>query len=291
MDDQLAQSFRPHCASATEHAARLEFIGGPAASAASLRGTIEGPFCEYARTLPTTFSIAESDRSVTIVDPCYWSPRLPFLYRLRAVASFDDSPAATVDAMIGLRRWEAVGANLRLERRRIVLRGAAADVDQLAPWEFARSCDVALLVKPPDDAVCEQASRLGVPLVVDLRGAGDQAASIIRRLAWHPSVFLAMLDAAALRHPPEAGRALLVAATIGVNDEASVLAGNQASAAAVEIGPEERPPAWLAWCDRPLIAIRRGVRYANFHEARAACDRLQAELAPEFDLAGYFVAP
>jgi hypothetical protein len=33
------------------------------------------------------------------------------------------------------------------------------------------------------------------------------------------------------------------------------------------------------------------VAYADFDEARAACDRLQAELAPEFDLAGYFVAP
>ena len=52
----------------------------------------------------------------------------------------------------------------------------------------------------------------------------------------------------------------------------------------------ERPPAWMAACGRPIVAIRRGAAYADFEKARADCDRLQAALAPEFDLAGYFVA-
>jgi hypothetical protein len=61
-----------------------------------------------------------------------------------------------------------------------------------------------------------------------------------------------------------------------------------ADVVAVELAAEERPPSWMASLGKPVIAIRRGGAYANLHEARAACDRLQAELAPEFDLAGYF---
>jgi hypothetical protein len=38
-----------------------------------------------------------------------------------------------------------------------------------------------------------------------------------------------------------------------------------------------------------VIAIREGGTYADLQTARLACDHLQAALAPEFDLAGYFV--
>ena len=46
---------------------------------------------------------------------------------------------------------------------------------------------------------------------------------------------------------------------------------------AVELHEGERPPAWLAASGKPVIAIRRGVSYADFHEARAACDRLHLD--------------
>ena len=59
----------------------------------------------------------------------------------------------------------------------------------------------------------------------------------------------------------------------------------------VELQSDQRPPTSLATLNKPMIAIRRGVAFNNLHEARAACDRLQAELAPEFDLAGYVVGP
>ena len=58
----------------------------------------------------------------------------------------------------------------------------------------------------------------------------------------------------------------------------------------LELQPGERPHAALAHCTLPVIAIRRGESYADFTTARAACDRLQAQLSPEFNLAGYFIA-
>ena len=40
----------------------------------------------------------------------------------------------------------------------------------------------------------------------------------------------------------------------------------------------ERPPAWMASCGRPVVAIRGGSTYADFEQALAGCDRLQADL-------------
>ena len=83
---------------------------------------------------------------------------------------------------------------------------------------------------------------------------------------------------------------LLLAQQVKADDrivEADVAAA--ADVIAVELAEGDRPPAWIAKVSKPVIAIRRGRVYADFFEARAACDRLQAELAPDFNLAGYFV--
>ena len=60
---------------------------------------------------------------------------------------------------------------------------------------------------------------------------------------------------------------------------------------AVECPVGVRPRAWVQKTTRPVIAIRTGENYAEISLARAACDRLQAEFAPDLDLAGYLVAP
>jgi hypothetical protein len=57
---------------------------------------------------------------------------------------------------------------------------------------------------------------------------------------------------------------------------------------AIELQSGERPPTWAATCDKPVIVIRNDLE-AEIRTARMSCDKLQAELAPEFDLAGYFV--
>lgn len=151
---------------------------------------------------------------------------------------------------------------------------------------------MAMLVTRPDDAFCEEAGRIGGALVVDLRGQISNWTTALRRFAWFPAVMLVLVDDDAPSPLDGVGSSLVAANVIDAESGPDRLARQPwVSVLAVELEPDQRPPAWVAVCGKPVIAIRRGVSYADFHEARAACDRLQADLAPEFNLAGYFVAP
>jgi beta-galactosidase/beta-glucuronidase len=78
-----------------------------------LRGTLRGPYCQTARTLPaeTTFrdlgpkeiGLAEA----IVPDPCVWSPELPHLYEVHVEARQGDRVVAKYRGMIGLRRSPA----------------------------------------------------------------------------------------------------------------------------------------------------------------------------------------
>ena len=53
-----------------------------------LRGTLRGPFCETARTLPAEFVFRDMATTMTqmaeaiVTDPCMWSPEMPHLYHV-----------------------------------------------------------------------------------------------------------------------------------------------------------------------------------------------------------------
>ncbi len=74
----------------------------------ALRGTLRGPFCEKARTLPAEFEFrdfGESNRIETVVpDPCMWTPELPHLYLADIEARTGDEIIAEYHGTIGLRR-------------------------------------------------------------------------------------------------------------------------------------------------------------------------------------------
>jgi beta-galactosidase/beta-glucuronidase len=75
-----------------------------------LQGTLRGPYCETARTLPAEFAFRElgakeSGLAEAIVpDPCVWSPELPHLYEVLIEARQGDRVVASYHGMIGLRR-------------------------------------------------------------------------------------------------------------------------------------------------------------------------------------------
>jgi hypothetical protein len=75
-----------------------------------LSGTLRGPYCETARTLPAEFAFRdvgpkENGLAEAIVpDPCVWSPELPHLYEARVEARQGDRLVAEYRGMIGLRR-------------------------------------------------------------------------------------------------------------------------------------------------------------------------------------------
>jgi hypothetical protein len=236
-----------------------------------------GPRCERAHTLPATFQ-ADQSGTLLVTDPCYWTPQLPFLYDVELILQLADGTTTTWKHTVGLRRWEIDGRNLFRERRRVVLRGAAVADFDVTDLAAAVDAEMALVVRDPSEAQLQRASELGVSIVADLRGLSPDVVSY----TWQPSVALVLLDTATSKSH--------AIRTVSVAHPACGFAANTwPDAIAIELNETNQPPAWAATCGKPVIAIRRQGAYAELAEARRACDQLQADLAPQFDLAGYFV--
>jgi hypothetical protein len=240
----------------------------------TLAGRICGPFSDFAKTLSADFVLRPKELGTAealITEPCYWTPQLPMRYELSVEV---DSVEHTVP--MGLKRFYNSGRNLVLESKRIVLRGMSCESPTESDLNLARQHETALIVTEPIDEVCELASRLGVPLLVK-----TQNETTIERYAWFPAVYMVLATAGqrldSLTQVP-------VAELVKAGDEPTA----SGQAVIIELKSTERPPAWAAICDKPVIVIRKDEE-AEIKTARSACDRLQAELAPEFDLAGYFV--
>lgn len=276
---------------ATESSVRVTLV---ASGDVDLSGAWElyGPRCEYARTLASTFqgrAAKAGNVEFLVTEPCYWSPAMPFLYELRRTDSLADGETHT----FGLRQLIAHGRNLRLGGERVVLRGAACntlDADS-ASRAHAAECSVAL--SSIEEFGIAEASRLGAFLLLDASRFDGDLRALIERCSWQPAAAILALSRERLelaRELPGGASGILLAQwfdALDWGDANSVANGISVIVAALNQG--ERLPAWMASCGRPVVAIRRGGTYADFEQARAGCDRLQAELAPEFDLAGYFV--
>lgn len=75
----------------------------------ALRGTLRGPFCDRARTLPADFPFrheggSESSAEAVVTDPCLWSEELPHLYQVQVAAVHGDAVVAEYHGVVGLRR-------------------------------------------------------------------------------------------------------------------------------------------------------------------------------------------
>jgi hypothetical protein len=83
--------------------------GAPAART-TLRGTLRGPHCELARTLPAIFMFHDMPSETTptavalVTDPCTWSAELPHVYQCDVVAEQDGNMIAEYHGPIGFRR-------------------------------------------------------------------------------------------------------------------------------------------------------------------------------------------
>lgn len=263
-------------------------------------GSIYGPRCVYARTLPTAFALhgdplesseaeGQSSAIAIIPEPCYWTSELPFLYEARLKIRRGGGELQDVTWMFGMRRVEVHGGWLRLERRRTVLRGAIVESANPSHLEEARSSDSTLVVTTPSTTFLNGADSIGVKLLVDLRDSQIDLTERLREYSWHPSVHGVLIDDD--RAAETAGSATPAVAVIPADSDGLPPIAEAAPIIAVELREHERPPSWIAALTRPVIAIRRIATYAHLPAAREAADRLQAALAPEFDLAGYFVGP
>lgn len=273
---------------ATDSSVRVTLI---AEEGVDLAGAWElyGPKCEYARTLASTFrgrALDDGGVQFLVTEPCYWSPTMPFLYEVRRVGDGQTHS-------FGLRQLIAHGRNLRLGGERVVLRGAACGSLNEVAARRAHAAESAVFLTSAHERDLATTSRLGTLVLSGTNEFKNDLMTLVARQSWQPAAAALVLDrdqlyAAMESRLPRCG--ILFGQQFDARawgDANAIVPGADLIVAMLEDG--ERPPAWMSACGRPVVAIRHGAAYADFHQARAACDRLQAELAPEFNFAGYFV--
>lgn len=254
-----------------------------------LTGSLTGPECAYAATLPATYRLVDRGPGASLLaeavvpEPCYWTPEMPHLYRAEVRLEQRGDVLASTSRPLGLRRLGTNGSSLLLEGERWVVRAAAVGTAprNLGDWH---DVEMALAIRNPDDELCEQASRVGVLLVALL--AVDEVSQLVRLARW-PAVGIAILPATAVVESPPAG--LLLAQHVTADRPIEVALW--ANILAVDLAGERQhqPAAKL-----PMLAIRSTDGNVDASTARAACDRLQRDLAgtrrqDACDPAGYIV--
>lgn len=250
----------------------------------TLSGNIRGPHCLHSTMLPATIRLADAGPGDGLLakglvpDPCYWSPDLPALYDVHVELKQAGEVIATVDRLFGMRQFGPRGKFFYLGGKRWTLRAAfvkEAPADLLA-WHDA---PLSLCVDCPSDSLCDEASRVGV-LVVALLNPDDDLEAALRRLARHAAVGMVVLN------QQEAGE--------GVADTLQQFAPNVVLAQACNVDEasekvEVRTITSAVTSTVPVIAKRLLAESIDPANGRLACDRLQADLAPLGDFAGYLV--
>jgi hypothetical protein len=263
---------------------------GADAQGCTLGGSLTGPMCPYAHTLPVTLAFVDRGPGETplaeayVPEPCFWTPEMPHLYRARVQLSRDGRVLAKAERMVGIRTLGANGRKLVYDAKRWVLRGVRAAAVPPTDLEAWREGGAAMIVATPSDALCDEASRIGVLLVADL---DEFKLDAIRRLSRWPAVGMVTLPAQApveldgLRHN------MLLAERFEAGQSIAPL--SWAQAAVCEVSDATDFASKASSCPIALIAFRPVDGLASVAEGRSRCDHLQRDLAGRVDPAGYIV--
>jgi Glycosyl hydrolases family 2 len=271
----------------------------------TLSGVVTGPQCALAHTLdaPATLvsrkPIVDGDQEppgagelvaeALVADPCFWSPELPMLYRVRVELRHAGELLAAAEHLLGIRPLGTRGRRLLFGGRPYVLRGVRREAmpeNPLADW---REATAAMAADTPDEELCHEASRQGVLLIAWLRNGGLDLSKTVRRLGPWPAVVAVVLDGgfevdAGLRCE---GRNLLFAQYFGPGTVVEPAAW--ADLVVCEDFDATALTDRAADCGKPVLALRRASNDSSVDAARGECDRLQAALAGRGDFAGYIV--
>lgn len=258
-----------------------------------LSGRIHGPFCKYSTTLSASFELRDQGAGPsvlakgTVADPCGWTPDLPFLYTVDFEWRTPSGAARIGSKRLAIRRFGARGKSWFLEGQRWVIRGAAQELapsDSLEAWH--ETCPVCFVDGLPTDAFLEQAAEAGAMIVPSLRA--EQIAEL-DRLARQATVAACVLETSP-DWPADLRRRIpqtLFWEALPI--EAPRTLSAWAQGAFVSLG--EDPAAIAPWRElaAPVVACRRIAGAPSLAAARAECDRLQRDLAPYGDWAGYVI--
>jgi hypothetical protein len=281
--------------------ARLELSADETAAGYRLIGRVVGPECAFSHTLPARMPMMDrSDGKQLLVeavvpDPCFWTPELPFLYRVQIELRRGGETIEKSERLIGIRRFGVRDRALNFDGKRFVLRGVQPKF-QISDFEsqildsaaFLRETWTALVVANPDDELCESASRNGLVVMADLNKTSSIGKEICRLAKW-PAVAVAIVDGDAmlLAESREAARNLVLAQAVASRE--SMRLADWAQVAVVEVAALSAFAQKIVGCNLPIVAYRPELSPVTIETARAACDRLQRDLAPYGDFAGYIV--
>lgn len=276
-------------------------LADPRAHQMRMQGTVRGPSCLHARTLPATVNVHDvgvvNDSTggpwrlaeAVLPDPCFWTPGSAYLYDVDIQTQLGEVPHARLTRQLGICPLGTRGRHLHLDGRRWVVR--AVSVGDASPHflEACRQTSTALVVENPPDELLAAASRQGILLLVRCAGAQQQVRASLARYIEFAAVRFVILDEAistelasfAARHR------VLLARQVQTPSDCSTPC--RADALMMEASQLASCGAVVSHTDIPILVWRAARPSDNVLALRAACDRLQRDLAPTGDFAGYIV--
>ncbi|HTN76019.1 MAG TPA: hypothetical protein VL096_12260 [Pirellulaceae bacterium] len=279
---------------ATARLARI-YARLPNASNCKIAGQLRGPQCFHSSTLPATVPFRDQGPGETLLaaailpDPCFWSPEVPALYSAHIELRSVDATLSATERVIGLKAWGARGRFFYDQGKRVVIRGhmrSSDDGSELLQWH---DTPLDMLAINPCDALCDEASRIGVRIIACLDEQQHQVAVELRRLARHAAVtIVAMRGSLTIdKQLQQLAPNLLLARWLAIDDAPT--SNDQAEAIIAEVGEPSTFADKFKHVTCPVVACRTLGSTIDLVAARAAADQLQADLAPHGDFAGYVV--
>lgn len=270
-----------------EHSARIYVTTGadPLDGSRMLQGVVKGPFAPTGETLPARFFLqdlpGDSLLAATVVtDPCYWTPLHPATYRVTVELREQQQTIEQVERTLAIRPLGPRGNSFYFGGDRFVLRALAPP----AEMAWLRETGAAMWIDRWDPAVCDEALRSGVRVVLDARKL--ELPGVLAGVRRSPAVIAVVVDQSQADACDGDPRPLSLSTVFGVNLSADSSL------------PRQLPP-WagfgLAQADR-LSSLATPPNYAvaaytpasgEAADRRAAVDRLQADLAHVGQFAGY----
>lgn len=288
--------------------ARLE--GLESTEGLSLSGFVRGPRCFHATTLQSSARLEDAGPGPSllakslVIDPCYWSPETPNIYDVTVELRKGNDIIASEVRQIGFKPLGISGRFFTWEGKPWVMRGATnrtVNADKLRIWSD-RSTSI-LFANPPTAKQLDHSALRGILawVLMPMFGRPATLKRAMRDLSGCPSVagFLMLTKTSSDQIPQsllEATPNLLIGIALG---SATKTPPSQRHRIFHHVRLEKD---WgidegLTSLDSPLLAVReQGPNRADnehpflsIERARAACDKLQADLAPYGQFAGYIV--
>ena len=264
---------------------------------ATLRGSVTGPYCALASTLPSRTILRDLGPGATrlasaaILDPVFWSAKVPARYRVEFELVSNGNVLAQEERLVGIRALGILKSDLRQEGKRIVLRMVHRGEAAALPLSAWRQAEMGMLGIELSDADCEEASNIGVMITVLAQGTAEQVTAQLKRYARHAAAAIAIVDGNLDTAPQllrDAAPNLLLFQPESAEDHMWEAAPWAQGIMAPALNAAQFALA-AGSCDLPVLATRPLGPTDDLATARAACDRLQRDLAPYCQCAGYIV--